>query len=452
MEQKKYFIEGMHCASCELLIEKEINKIEEISECKVNHKRGQLLIKSERAVDFKQLKKAVKKAGFQLATNGKSPQKQKSRNSFGDYLIILSIFVVVLMMGLMMKEIGIEQYFPDTSADTGVLMAFVLGIVASVSTCLVLIGGIVLSFGSMVATGGSQSFLQRAHPHIYFHLGRLIAFFFLGGLLGLIGGKINYSIGFTGFLTFLVALVMLYIGLQTLNIVPSITRLGFHLPKGLSRHVHSLENCEHKGAPILVGALTFLLPCGFTQSVQLAAIASGSFWGGAMLMLAFALGTLPALFSLGLGSSFIQNRDFGMLKKIIGVIVVIFGLYSLQSALTLSGFSLENTFKSAFESPQNKPNNATAAIPSGAEQVVRMNVNWVYDPSEFEIKKGIPVRWEIDGINVSGCTNEVVIPKLGFSKKIEQGKNIAYFTPTETGILPFSCWMGMAGGRFIVTE
>lgn len=444
MEERKYHIEGMHCASCEILIEKEVKKIQEVNGCKVSHKTGQLVITSHKPVSFKSLNKALKRAGFKLLTDKEIPKKNRKKNSFEDYLFILAIFFLLFVLGLIFKKIGIEQYFPSTSENVGLLMAVVLGAVASVSTCLVLVGGIVLSFGSMVASDGSRTFLQRAHPHIYFHIGRLTAFFLLGGLLGVIGGKINYSVGFTGFLTFLVAIVMLYIGLQTLNIVPSITRLGFHLPKGLSKHIHSLENCEHKGAPMIVGALTFLLPCGFTQSMQLAAVASGSFWKGALLMLAFAVGTLPALFSLGLGSSFMQNRDFGLLKKIIGVIVVMFGLYSIQSALVLTGFSFGNTFSTS--------ENTALSIQSEEEQVVKMNVDWVYEPSEFTIKKGVPVRWEIEGINVSGCTNEVIIPKLGFSKKIKQGKNVAYFTPTETGILPFSCWMGMAGGQFIVTD
>jgi plastocyanin domain-containing protein len=46
----------------------------------------------------------------------------------------------------------------------------------------------------------------------------------------------------------------------------------------------------------------------------------------------------------------------------------------------------------------------------------------------------------------------VVIPKLGIDKKIQKGLNVVEFTPTQTGVLPFSCWMGMLNGRFIVTD
>lgn len=443
MSKKTYHINGMHCASCEILLEKEIKKIPGVESCYSSHKKGILSINSKNKIPTKAIKKAINKCNLKLEINKKARVKEKA-NKGQDYIEIMLIVICILSITFILNKLKIDQYFPDISENTGILMAIILGFIASLSTCLVLIGGIVLSFGSMVANNSSKTFLQRARPHIYFHIGRLAAFFLLGGLLGFMGSKMSYSIRFTGFLTFLVAIAMLYIGLQILNIVPSITRLGFHLPKSLSKHVHNLENCKHEGAPILIGALTFLIPCGFTQSMQLTAVASGSFWKGALLMSAFALGTLPALFSLGLGSSVIKNKDFKLLKKTIGVIVVLFGLYSIQSALILSGFSLKHSLI--------KTESAVMSTQSKEEQVVKMRVDWVYEPSEFKVKKGIPVRWEIDGINVSGCTNEVVIPKLGFSKKINQGKNIAYFTPTETGILPFSCWMGMASGRFIVTE
>ncbi|MBU1934770.1 cupredoxin domain-containing protein [Patescibacteria group bacterium] len=81
-----------------------------------------------------------------------------------------------------------------------------------------------------------------------------------------------------------------------------------------------------------------------------------------------------------------------------------------------------------------------------------MDVDWNFNPNQFQVKKGIPVRWEISGINVSGCSNEIVIPKLNIRKQIIKGLNIIEFTPQEEGVLNFSCWMGMLNGRIIVTD
>ncbi len=162
-------------------------------------------------------------------------------------------------------------------------------------------------------------------------------------------------------------------------------------------------------------------------------------------MAAFALGTLPALLAIGIGSSYTQKRKFTFLNRLIGVVIVFFALHSFNSGLVLAGSTVTLDFwKSG--------NNATAAVISNDEQVVKMDVDWTFSPTEFRIKKGIPVRWEINGINVSGCSNEVVIPKLNISQKLQKGLNIVEFTPLKEGVLPFSCWMGMLNGRFIVTD
>jgi hypothetical protein len=63
-----------------------------------------------------------------------------------------------------------------------------------------------------------------------------------------------------------------------------------------------------------MGAVTPLLPCGLLYGVFAAALAAGSFGGGALLLGAFALGGLPALFGaqlqLGLWGRRPRAADF----------------------------------------------------------------------------------------------------------------------------------------------
>jgi plastocyanin domain-containing protein len=73
-----------------------------------------------------------------------------------------------------------------------------------------------------------------------------------------------------------------------------------------------------------------------------------------------------------------------------------------------------------------------------------------YTPNTIRIKNNVPVRWIIDVTQISGCTNEIIIPTLGLSKKLTTGKNYVTFTPRKKGRLGFSCWMGMVRGTFIV--
>lgn len=437
-------IKGMHCASCEILLEKELMKIDKVQKCKLSHKKGTLDISCEGEMPYEQIEKAVEKCGYHIAKKDEE-KYEKKKMTFDDYAQIVIIFIGVAAIAWFLQKIEITKFFPEFGNNAGVMVALLLGVVASLSTCLILIGGIVLSFGNMyqVKEDAKHPWLSRSLPHLYFHIGRIGGFALLGGILGLIGSKINYSLSFTGYLTIIVAIIMLYIGLQILGFLPSITKFGFHLPKSLSKKIQKLENSNNPLTPMVIGVLTFLLPCGFTQSMQVAAIASGGFISGALIMGAFAIGTFPALFSIGLGSSYAKKSKFKFVNRVIGIVVVFFALFSLNSGLVLSGSNFTLDFWSqGGESGQ-------VEIVDGV-QVVKMNVDWTFEPNEFVIKKDIPVRWEIEGVNISGCSNEIAIPSMGLSKKIEIGENILEFTPDETGTLPFSCWMGMLGGKFIV--
>ncbi|MFC1655806.1 sulfite exporter TauE/SafE family protein [Patescibacteria group bacterium] len=439
-------IKGMYCASCELILEKELMKVESISKCEISHRKGTLNVECEGKVPYKDIKKIVQKCGYHIVKKDEE-KYEKKKNNLDDYAQIFVIFFGVAAIAYLLQRLEITRFFPEFGSNAGIFVALLLGVVASLSTCLILVGGIVLSFGNMyqVKEDAKHPWVSRSLPHIYFHIGRIVGFAILGGILGLIGSKINYSLSFTGYLTIVVAIIMLYIGLQIIDIVPSITKLGFHLPKGLSKKINSLEEKNHPLTPMLIGVLTFLLPCGFTQSMQVTAIASGSFFTGALIMGAFAIGTFPALFSLGLGSSYAKKSKFKFVNRLIGVIVIIFAVYSLNSGLVLSGSNFTLDF-------WNKGGDGVESFVEDGVQVIKMDVDWGFEPNEFVVKKGVPVRWEIEGINISGCSNEIAIPRLDMSKKIEKGINIVEFTPEETGVIPFTCWMGMLGGKFIVVE
>lgn len=443
--KKTFPISGMHCVSCEIQLEKELKKIQGIKPLQISHKKKFAEIEIEDESKIETIENIIEKCGYHLTKN--QPKQKIDKNTVKDYLQIIVIFVLLFFLFRISQKLEINQFFPSFGSQITILIALMLGLVASISTCLALVGGIVIGFGSTykVEEDKKHPFLARALPHLYFHLGRIGGFAILGGLLGLIGSKINYSLGFTGYFTMLIGLVMFYLGLQILNIVPNITQLGFHLPKFLSNKTHHIESSNHHFAPILIGILTFFLPCGFTQSMQLAAVASQSFLNGAIIMGTFALGTLPVLISIGIGSSYAQNSKFNLSKKVLGIIIIFFAIYSLNSGSVLANlhFSLPKI--------NTTQDTTTIATETDGYQIIKMDVDWTFKPNEFQIKKGIPVRWEIRGVNVSGCSNEIVIPQLNIRQKIEQGQTkIIEFTPTETGVLPFSCWMGMLNGKFIV--
>lgn len=140
----------------------------------------------------------------------------------------------------------------------------------------------------------------------------------------MIGKSLSGSIYFNGFLSIFVGFILAYLGVQLLGLVPNISRLGFHLPMFFSKNITKLKNPKY--AP-WVGALTFLLPCGFTQSMMLFAIESGNPWQGALVMGAFALGTFPVLFALGLGTEYVKDR-LKVMNPLIASLLLVFGVFT----------------------------------------------------------------------------------------------------------------------------
>lgn len=70
------------------------------------------------------------------------------------------------------------------------------------------------------------------------------------------------------------------------------------------------------------------------------------------------------------------------------------------------------------------------------------------------VQKGVLVKWTIVATSqtLNSCNNEIVIPSLGITKSLKVGDNVIEFTPAETGIIQYSCWMGMINSTIAVVN
>jgi sulfite exporter TauE/SafE len=171
-----------------------------------------------------------------------------------------------------------------------------------------------------------------------FQGGRIVAFFILGGVIGAIGSAFTLGTNGTFVLSLAIAIVMVILGINLLDVFPWAKRLQPSMPKFISKRAHGISNLNHTLTPLLVGIATFFLPCGFTQSMQLYALTTGSFLKGGLTMLSFALGTLPVLALISFSSFSIQNsKKSGIFFKSAGLIVILFALFNLINALVVIG-------------------------------------------------------------------------------------------------------------------
>jgi len=306
---------------------------------------------------------------------------------------------------------------------------------------LAVVGAVVISFAAKYEARGNF-YESNVKPHLLFHLGRLLGFFFLGGLLGVLGSFINLSGSFMGWFTAAIALVLAWLGLNILGLVPPISKYGIRMPRKTMKAWDRLQSSDHPLTPIVIGAFTFFLPCGFTQSMQLFAVSTGSFFTGGLTMLLFALGTVPVLLGLGFATSRFSHMKASLFKLIIGMVVIGFAVSTLLSGFAQAGIDISLPFSGQVKN---------TAVVTDDIQVVEMTADYRgYSPSSFKIKAGVPVRWEVDAKQVSGCTDEIIVPSLNIRQKLTSGINVIEFTPTAPGTIGFSCWMGMVRGKFIV--
>lgn len=325
-----FHVQGTHCKSCKIMIEEELNEVPFVQKVTVHLAKQRVEVSGDfkgRSIEavMDELNPILKPHGYCLSLEAVSTAKW---SELGTALPLAGVFILLF---LMLQKVGIVNWI--SSSEVNYSTAFLVGVVASLSTCMAVVGGLVLSISANFARGG-----DRVKPQALFHVGRLVSFFVLGGVLGLLGDAIEIGKNSTVVLNLLVGIVMVILGLNLLELFPSLRALQPTLPRFFSRSVRSVQNINHTLTPLALGILTFFLPCGFTQSMQIFSLSSGSFWTGSFTMLTFALGTLPVLALLSFGFSGLKDKKMsGVFFKAAGFVVLFFAALNILSACVALG-------------------------------------------------------------------------------------------------------------------
>ena len=322
----------MHCNACVLLTESELkdhalveHAIADLQTCCVQV-RGDFGGKSEADI-AQELSPLLEKHGYKLSTE---PEQKGVR--WSDFAVAAPIALAFGVLFFVLQKIGLINLVDGGTVSYGT--AFVIGIIASLSTCMAVVGGLLLSMSATFAREG-----DRIKPQLFFHAGRIVSFFILGGVIGALGAAFTLSITATFVLGLIIGMVMLVLGINLLDIFHFTKRLQPSMPKFISKHAMGISQVNHTLTPLLVGIATFFLPCGFTQSMQLYTLGTGSFLAGGLTMLAFALGTLPVLALISFSSFSIRNSSkAGIFFKTAGLIVIMFGVFNIINSLVAAGF------------------------------------------------------------------------------------------------------------------
>lgn len=455
IKQHTYYVGGTHCASCEVLIEKKLLESDNIKSVEVSASKGEVLINYEgEKPSSEKLNKFFEREGYTF-----SDQPKKVTNNFKpkEFFITLAIGLLIIIGFIGLNKLGLSGLI-NVSSKSSLPMFFVFGLVAGISSCAALVGGIILSMSKqwMQLYSETDSTWKKIQPHLIFNAGRIISYAFFGMLLGMIGSKLNFSLKFGPILVIVVSVMMIFLAFQMFGL-KAFRKFQFTLPKFITRFIANESNFKGRYMPFLMGAFTFFLPCGFTITAQGLALISGSAIQGALIMFLFALGTLPMLSIIGLSSVKFSQKPhlFERFLKVAGILVLFFALYNINFQLNVLGASSLSDLKINSDQASNIVKDNSIPSEDGlppiidGKQILKMDASASgYSPNYLKVRVGIPVRWEITDKGTSGCTNAVI------SKDLFEGNipltlgqtSVKEFTPEKVGKYKFSCWMGMVSG------
>jgi sulfite exporter TauE/SafE/copper chaperone CopZ len=438
---KKFKAKGMTCNNCERIIAKHVKNMHGVKKIDVDYATEEVeVIYDPDKTNIDLIKTAIDSKGYICEEDPGT----KNQPAYGWILGILAFIVIAYFAFQYLETIELPQISQNMSYG----LLFIVGLLTGLH-CVSMCGGFVVSY----STKGLNEGKKPLELHLFYGIGKTLSYTIIGAIFGLFGSIIAFTPLMRGIAGILAGMFLLLFGLKMLNIFPVLRKIEFRTPQFISKFTYGQKK-SHSG-PLTIGLLNgLMIACGPLQAIYIMAAGTGSMIEGAKLLFVFALGTLPVMLSFGYITSFIGSKATHQILKFSGVIVIILGIFMINNgiALTGAGFDIGTT-------TGNDPTTTINSAPSSQQSInvsddfqeIRMEVNrYGFVPGTFELKKGIPVKWIINGKELTGCNKAIIVPSLGMEFDIKKGDQTIEFTPTEAGTIKWSCWMGMIHGSFIV--
>ncbi len=330
-----------------------------------------------------------------------------------------------------------------------VWIPFLTGLTTGGVSCFAVQGGLLTS---ALASEEEMNISKklRVRGLVIFLAAKLIAYTILGFLLGLIGSRLILTPRIQGWFMMIIGFYMLATAANLINLHPFFKYFIIRPPKFVFRIIRNQTKVKSFFTPALLGALTVLIPCGVTQGMMLLAISAGSPVASMLILFFFVLGTIPVFFAIGLAANeLFTHKAFLYLAALI---VAVLGFVSINNGQVLKGsaHTFQNYWKVIFSTTQNY---SGAPVVKGKQEVTIKVESRGYNSNFNTIKVGVPVKLTLVTNNVLGCSRAFTIPDLNIFKILPvTGSEVIEFTPTKTGLLTYTCSMGMYSGSFNVIK
>lgn len=297
-------IRGMICRTCTDEVTGELLRTNGVIKAKVSYRKAMASVSYDPdIVTPQELDRRIKALGCDTG-----------ERSLGERLLDLGCAVLTLLLVWLLRLWG--GVSPEISGASFAAMLLV-GLSTS-PHCLGMCGGILLSVCDRADTRA------RLGADLAYNAGRMLSYTALGAAFGALGTVLTYTLSMKSMLFTMLGLAVALLGLNMWGLLPALpsfpdeTAAACRLPEKLRRQ-----------APLIVGLLTGLMPCGAMYAAWLCAMSSGSAGSGAAVMLAFALGTVPLLLAFAMLGALMPRAWTKYLRKLGAVLVTAMGLKML---------------------------------------------------------------------------------------------------------------------------
>ena len=303
-------IRGMICRTCTDEVTGELLRTNGVIKAKVSYRKALASVSYDPdIVTPQELDRRIKALGYDTG-----------ERSLGERLLDLGYAVLTLLLVWLLRLWGGAS--PEISGASFAAMLLV-GLSTS-PHCLGMCGGILLSACDRSDTRA------RLGADLAYNAGRMLSYTALGAAFGALGTVLTYTLSMKSMLFTMLGLAVALLGLNMWGLLPALPSLP-----GETAAACRLPEKLRKQAPLIVGLLTGLMPCGAMYAAWLCAMSSGSAGSGAAVMLAFALGTVPLMLAFAMLGALMPRAWTKYLRKLGAVLVTAMGLKMLLGGLLL---------------------------------------------------------------------------------------------------------------------
>lgn len=460
LNSHKISVDGMHCAGCELAIENHVNQLPGIFSVKADYEDDLVTVSfDEDQTSLEAIVGNIRSTGYEpglaAAFASLNPIVSDDTVRYSNRKVSHSlkkgaaIALALLGIGLIL---WLDTWFmnhadmPKLGRDISYGLLLLIGFLTSFH-CVGMCGPLILGYSAKNAQSGHQSHL----PHVLYGIGKTISYTLIGAAFGAFGSIIAFTPYTQGAVGIAAGVFLILYGLHMLEAFTLLRHFQIRTPAFWTQLVGQ-EYRKHSN-PFMIGLLNgLMIICGPLQAMYVMAAGTGNWLDGATILFFFGLGTLPLLMGFGMLTSLLSSNLTPKLLKASGYIVMALGAIMLNRGLTVTGTGADFNTIVTKVSQQLKPE-AAESIGDPNLQVITMDVmRSGFSPNKFTLRKGVPVHWVINGKELNECNKAIVVPQYNLTINLHPGLQTIEFTPNEAGVVPWSCWMGMIPGSFIVVE